>query len=110
MARMVGGKSSRAQDFPYVAIISVKTRNGNAICGGAILSNLHVLTVAHCFNRALLTRDIIVTTGLDDIRNEGADRSPPQIHHVQTLAIHPDFNPKTHSYDVAVLTVRHLIA
>src|SRR4051812_23613580 len=47
--RIVGGRIARDGEFPWT--VSVHS-NGHFKCGGSILDNFHILTAAHCLQRA----------------------------------------------------------
>lgn len=46
--RIVGGEPTRAQEFPWVVAVMRTGADPNQYCGGALISNRHVLTAAHC--------------------------------------------------------------
>lgn len=46
--RITGGQEAYAGQFPWAAAIYLTTNNGNYFCGGALLSNLYVLTAGQC--------------------------------------------------------------
>lgn len=45
---MVGGRDSEIQDFPYMAALEYDSQ---FFCGASIISNLHILTAAHCVEK-----------------------------------------------------------
>ncbi|XP_011504761.1 PREDICTED: hypodermin-A-like [Ceratosolen solmsi marchali] len=46
--RIVGGRESHIENFPYIA--AIKFIDTNLLhCAGSIISNQHILTAAHCF-------------------------------------------------------------
>ena len=50
--KVVGGNSSIAGDWPWMAHLSVKDEHckEHFFCGGTLISQTHVLTAAHCFD------------------------------------------------------------
>lgn len=83
-------------------------------CGGNIISNKRILTVAHCIHnkydsRALTPGNILVILGGYDLNRAvevGRETVP-----VSKINIHPDWNPFTGSYDadIALLELDHAI-
>lgn len=49
--RIVGGKFAVVGQFPYQVLIYVNKDSGMHLCGGTIISPLHILTAAHCLVR-----------------------------------------------------------
>jgi secreted trypsin-like serine protease len=47
-ARIIGGSSARAGQFPFAAAIYKTTEHGRYFCGGALISNEWILTAGHC--------------------------------------------------------------
>lgn len=43
--RIVGGNVTQVNEFPWVVAL---TRYGRLYCGGALITDKHVLTAAHC--------------------------------------------------------------
>ncbi len=51
--KVTGGDDARLGDWPWMALLTI-THEEDArpsSCGGALISDLHVLTAAHCFKR-----------------------------------------------------------
>ncbi|XP_011504483.1 PREDICTED: trypsin beta-like [Ceratosolen solmsi marchali] len=51
-ARIIGGKAAKIRDFPFLVSIRFHINNIH-LCGGVIISQKHVLTVAHCVQDSL---------------------------------------------------------
>lgn len=45
---IVNGNDAYRGQFPYYAFIKLNTTDGDAICGGTLISNEWILTAAHC--------------------------------------------------------------
>ncbi|KAL7013097.1 hypothetical protein ACKWTF_015191 [Chironomus riparius] len=104
--QIIGGATIKPNSYPWIA--ALLRSNGQFFCGGTLVSNRKVVTAAHCIqnkedHQALLPRQVIVLLGFHDLSNSiEIGRSP---YAVQSIQIHPDWNPYTSSYDadIAVL-------
>ena len=46
--RIIGGESTEVNEYPWQALITMLTPLGTKICGGSLISDIWVLTAAHC--------------------------------------------------------------
>lgn len=46
--RIIGGSPASAGQFPWQVAVFFTTSSGTYLCGGALISDLYVLTAAHC--------------------------------------------------------------
>lgn len=95
--RIVGGMDAVRCQFPYSVSIRDYTRKIH-FCGGAIISDRHILTAAHCLQENLSdARNLYVIVGAifrDD--EETAVK-------VANVSIHRHFNNETNKNDIAML-------
>ncbi|XP_046802012.1 trypsin-3-like [Lucilia cuprina] len=84
--------------FPFEVSIAYKFKD---ICGGAIISTHAIVTAAHCINY-IEPNDLQVFVGVHNflIFPRG------HIHNVATTKIHPEYEPTTRDYDVALVKLK----
>lgn len=74
----------------------------NLMCGGAIIHEDWVLTVARCLKKGLNLAELRIYAGIVDMyRLEGQ-----QVRSVKSLSIHPRFNKSSDEYNIAILKVK----
>ncbi|KAK7057018.1 CLIP domain-containing serine protease, partial [Halocaridina rubra] len=98
--RIVGGTPTTPGEHPWIVSILRSGINPNQYCGGALLSERHVLTAAHCiasFDRS----SIWVRLGEYDFNRR--DDSPHVERRIAAFNLHPNFNSRTFENDIAVL-------
>lgn len=50
--RIIQGENATRGQFPYYAFLKVQLAQGEAACGGSLISNQYVVTAAHCLKGA----------------------------------------------------------
>ncbi|KAJ2940867.1 hypothetical protein O0L34_g10127 [Tuta absoluta] len=97
--RIVGGQETGVNEYPMMAGI-VTQDTGIIKCGAVIISERYLLTAAHCVNNQAPS-NLGVVVGEHNI-NIGD--SPATQGFRVTYRMHPQFNPNTYDYDIALLT------
>ncbi|WP_338673363.1 serine protease [Streptomyces sp. SCSIO 30461] len=107
---IIGGKPARSVDSPWVVALSSRSLFGGTragqFCGGALVAPTKVLTAAHCLSRDVLgapveqIRDLRVITGRENLLGTGGQEVA-----VREVRIAPGYDPKTNTYDMAVVTL-----
>ncbi|KJH47234.1 trypsin [Dictyocaulus viviparus] len=112
--RSVGGRKAEKDEFPWTVAVS-----GPIVCSGALISDHHVLTSAHCAIKRIYGvpceeatlvssyeklpfEDIVVISGM----GEGCSvdtKDGCKVFNVKDMFIHPKHNPCTGDYDIALL-------
>ncbi|KAI1957759.1 hypothetical protein LOZ58_005509 [Ophidiomyces ophidiicola] len=94
--RIINGSPATLGQFPSLVSIS---RDGEHICGGALLDGRNVLTAAHCFASNDQTSITVRAGSLK--HNEGG-----QTAEVQTVKRHVGFNDETVENDITILQLK----
>jgi secreted trypsin-like serine protease len=70
-SRIAGGNEAIANEFPWMVHFQVMSRDGqlSSICGGSLISGIHVLTATHCVTHdGINMNDIFnITLGIHDV-------------------------------------------
>ncbi|WP_327578656.1 S1 family peptidase [Streptomyces sp. NBC_00145] len=108
---VIGGRSVRVADSPWMVALSSRDRFGGTrsgqFCGGVVVGRSTVMTAAHCLSPEVLgaavraVGDLKVIAGRDDLRTESGAEIP-----VRRTWVNPDYDPETNSGDVAVITLK----
>lgn len=104
--RIVQGSESSIEKFPYTVSIKVTFENStNGTCSGAILSESHVITAAHCVNWKLPLSSYEVRAGSSHCDRNGS------VHTVLSLNIHKKYNDSNifKGYDIALIRLKNPI-
>ncbi|XP_069704879.1 transmembrane protease serine 9-like [Periplaneta americana] len=99
--RVVGGKNAREGEFPFV----VGLYDGMYLCGGTLITRLHVLTAAHCIKNFMqviqrfpyIGKDIHVLLGAHHVER------PTMLRKVAEMTYHADYYPRTNVHDIALV-------
>ncbi|XP_052743896.1 trypsin, alkaline B-like [Bicyclus anynana] len=97
--RIVGGTVTSINQYPYsVAVLYVRS-NGPFVqgCGGTIINNRSVLSVAHCIGACITC--IRLRVGSTYASSGGV------VHHVAQIIRHPQFNSATMANDIGLVRV-----
>lgn len=99
--RIFGGENVDRGDLPYMALVKQLVRGD--ICGGAIISERHILTGGMCakYHTRPFDRSIVIT-GTVSLEYGGI------IHRIMHAIAHPLFHrhyPNSIRYDIGVITV-----
>ena len=99
-ARIIGGADATVGTWPSFAGLTIyKPSTGlTYLCGGTLITPTIVLTAAHCAADAQAARSNVF------IGDGSTLGSPPAIKW-SAYKIHPDYNPDTVEYDVALITL-----
>ncbi|EDL85331.1 rCG52171 [Rattus norvegicus] len=94
-SRIIGGQEAEVGEFPWQVSIQ---ENDHHFCGGSILSEWWILTVAHCFySQELSPTELTVRVGTNDLTT-----SPMELQ-VTNIIRHKDFKRHSMDNDIALL-------
>ena len=104
VTRIINGVDTEVNEYPWM----VKIWSNYSICGGSIISPLHVLSAAHCVDLAY-PQDFSVVVGEHDLGD--TEESETQTIPVAEILFHPDYaHSDLSAPDIAILTLASPIA
>ncbi|XP_062541296.1 chymotrypsin-2-like [Armigeres subalbatus] len=99
--RIVNGTDASIEDYPFM--ISLRSSSGGHSCGGTILSQLWILTAAHCVHETMTPASASIQVGRTEI-SRPVDES---VYEIELVIIHPEYNT-SYSFvnDIAVFKLK----
>ncbi|CAG9813085.1 unnamed protein product [Phaedon cochleariae] len=113
--RIRGGANARLNEFPWMALLSYRTRRGPDFkCGGTIINERYILTAGHCLHN-LKNPLLGVRVGEHNIQtksdceltrnNKQKCNAPVQDLAIEEILVHPGFNETVIQNDIGLLRV-----
>lgn len=97
--RIVNGKNAAKNQFPFQGLLTSRTPNGMALCGCTLISNLWVLTAAHCVEEVSILR-----VALGGIQTQANDAGRVKlITTARNVIVHPGYEPPSPTHDIALI-------
>ncbi|XP_050313186.1 trypsin-1-like [Anthonomus grandis grandis] len=97
-------QGARVQQWPWLAALyhpnDLEQGTGQQFCGGALITDTHVLTAAHCL-QGLSPQDLHVRLGEYDFSKTNETRS--QDYQVAEINMHEDFDLASYENDIAII-------
>jgi len=97
--RIVGGQNADKYEWPWLAAIMFQNRK-MPFCGGAIISDTHVITAAHCVDK-YRKHQLRVRVGEYSFEHDG--ETEDETFNVTSMKIHKGWNPENDDNDIAIL-------
>ena len=98
--KIAGGRPADPGEYPWMAALITKNAINGAFCGGALITDRHVLSAAHCSNRIKI-QDLYVRLG--EYSFEQANETRTRDFRVVEIRQHLDFDAATYENDIAIL-------
>ncbi|KAJ3656371.1 hypothetical protein Zmor_015454 [Zophobas morio] len=102
-ARIIGGASARAGQFPFIASIYINRADGTFFCSGALINSQWVLTAGQCVEGATL---FTIYLGSNSPRGDSENGVTLA---TDTYYLHPEYNPATLENDIGLIKFRTYI-
>ncbi|XP_047487782.1 chymotrypsinogen B-like [Penaeus chinensis] len=100
--KIVGGQASQPGEYPWMVRLSIRDGLLTYLCGGSIITSLHIITAAHCVDYR--APEVTVMAGEHNVETE--DESITQTIGAKKVAMHPKFDATTSANDIAVITLQ----
>ncbi|KAK2721771.1 hypothetical protein QYM36_003923 [Artemia franciscana] len=103
--RIIGGKEAIVGEWPWAALLKDITSEA-LFCGGALITNQHILTAAHCVidmspkNLQVRLREHNISSTSDGITYDIQ---------VQRIVQHPDYDQRLNAHDLAILELKNAV-
>lgn len=104
-SRIVGGRPADPNEWPWMAAIFRRTQS-YVSCGGVLITDLHVLTAAHCVFK-YDKNEVSVRLGEYDVATKNETRA--RDFRVVEIRSHNDFDEFTYDNDIAILKLNQKV-
>ncbi|XP_037792120.1 chymotrypsinogen B-like [Penaeus monodon] len=100
--KIVGGQASQPGEYPWMVRLSIRVGLLTYLCGGSIITSLHIITAAHCVDFS--APEVTVVAGEHNVETE--DESITQSIRAKKVTAHPKYDATTAANDIAVITLQ----
>ncbi|XP_077130082.1 serine protease 27-like [Ranitomeya variabilis] len=105
ISRIVGGMNSARDEWPWQVSLHF---NGNAHCGGSLISDTWVLTAAHCFETIPDPLAYTIYLGVYELSDLQNPKTMSRT--VRQITIHPSYTSEQSSGDIALVKLESPVA
>ncbi|XP_003689752.1 trypsin-7-like [Apis florea] len=95
--RIVGGQPASINEHPYQVSLRFHNRH---VCGGSIISELWIVTAAHCV-QSFFVRSVSIKVGTSDLTDTNAT-----VINAAEIIIHERYERKSSDFDIALIKLR----
>ncbi|KAK9704618.1 Trypsin [Popillia japonica] len=95
--KIIGGTVADYHEFPWLVQLQYRNRT---VCGGAIISDLFVLTAAHCYRNDFVQTDLKIAVAQHDMCS---NNNEVNLLSVNRVVQHEDFDIRTYYADIMLL-------
>uniref|UniRef100_T1GQQ4 Peptidase S1 domain-containing protein n=1 Tax=Megaselia scalaris TaxID=36166 RepID=T1GQQ4_MEGSC len=99
--RITGGRPADPDEWPWMVAI-LRKGYPSAWCGGALITDRHILTAAHCIYK-LKVADLFARLGEYDFKQFNETRS--RDFRIAAMVHHIDFDPLNYENDIALIRI-----
>ncbi|XP_075977380.1 transmembrane protease serine 9-like [Anticarsia gemmatalis] len=104
-SRIAGGSGASLGQFPYQAGLIANFRQGQGVCGGALVNAHRVLTAAHCwFDGVNQAEEFIVVLGSTTLFSGGNRQT------TRSVVMHASWNPNLIRDDIAMIRLNNAVS
>ncbi|XP_050508539.1 CLIP domain-containing serine protease HP8-like isoform X2 [Diabrotica virgifera virgifera] len=111
-SRITNGQTAGLNEYPWMALIFYNSSDGiiDFRCGGSVINDRYVLTAAHCVSDpsviGVRLGEYNVQTQIDCSPTTNYCAPPTQDFQIEKIIIHPAYNSKTFSDDIALIKLK----
>ncbi|XP_050543326.1 venom protease-like [Daktulosphaira vitifoliae] len=107
---IVGGTKADGKEFPHMALVGYgdKIEQVRWACGGSLISNIWVLSAAHCEKISKQLFAHWIRLGDLDIEDNNDDAKPSNYEIIQRI-IHPNYQPPSLYNDIALFKLDRIV-
>lgn len=95
----MGGAEALKYAYPWMVALLI---DGRHFCGGSLIDNQHVITAAHCTDKA---NSITMLLGTHNIKAASGEEDGRKVYNITRSNIfqHPEYNGNTITHDISIL-------
>lgn len=102
-SKITGGRPADPSEWPWMAAL---IRRSHLFCGGALITNLHVLSAAHCVYKYDKNE---ITVRLGEYNFNKKDETRSRDFRVIDVRQHIDFDENTYDNDIAIIKLHQSV-
>jgi len=109
-SKIFGGEEAQPHEYPWNVYVSMKKGTSWYMCGGAIISNQHILTAAHCVDEGQKAKNLFIRIGAHNKNDPEIEARVSKIDVPSTWNMDEDFGWNvSDGPDAAILTLKEPI-